>query len=317
MNIYYHRKSGIGMTVSFDTFKSPEFTGSMNKLPSCQLLNDKSKPGLFIKEENVKLAGWTGGAKDGEKYTHVYNDNSKEAGLFFGSPRMHVILNTPRFIEITKKGDKDMGFGKKGTIVGIYDNNQDLYKEMGEGATLRTFYLLYLVGAKNENLHKVPFVLSVHGVAAAQFGKSLNQFYMMADTAYAEKMNTGYRPLNDQFHCLAIFNPIFEVSMEGAEEKSPVCVAKTFVEPSVKDLDKFFCFDKSDAFWAMQQSSAKFAQRYMKQTADSIGIHRVLPAAQVEMEEFSESDVEEKFQREKNRSLKSLQRDCDFDEINF
>lgn len=296
MSIYYHRKSGIGMTVSFDTFKSPEFTGNMNKLPGCQLLNDKSKPGLFIKEENIKLSGWTGGAKDGEKYNHVYNDGSKNPGLFFQSPRMHIILNTPRFIEVTKNGEKK-NFGKRGDIVGIYDNNQDLYEEMAEGATLRTFYLIYLVGVKNENLHKVPFVLSVHGVAAAQFGKSLNQFYMMTDTAYAERENTGYRPMNDQFHCLAVFNPTFEVSMEGSEEKSAVCVAKSFAEPTPATLDKFFCLDKADTFWAMQKSSAKFAERYMKQTADSIGVHRVLPAAQVEME--------------------MTNADRDFDEINF
>ncbi|MBW4617503.1 MAG: hypothetical protein KME21_30685 [Desmonostoc vinosum HA7617-LM4] len=44
------------MTITLDTFKSPEFRGNYSKLPICQLLNGKNI--LFIKLDNMKLSGW-------------------------------------------------------------------------------------------------------------------------------------------------------------------------------------------------------------------------------------------------------------------
>ncbi|WP_193200013.1 hypothetical protein [Nostoc sp. MG11] len=44
------------MTVTLETFKSPEFRGNFSNLPICQLLNEKNI--LFIKSDNIKLSGW-------------------------------------------------------------------------------------------------------------------------------------------------------------------------------------------------------------------------------------------------------------------
>ena len=60
------------MTLTLDFLTKDEFRGNVGKLPVCQLLNDKARPGLFIKLKDAKLAGWTSSEKDGvEEYTHI------------------------------------------------------------------------------------------------------------------------------------------------------------------------------------------------------------------------------------------------------
>ena len=297
----------------------------MNKLPYCQLLNDKVKSGLFIKQTNLSLCGWKGTAKDGEEYTHTYNNEAQESGLFFKSCSMHVLQRSPRLVEITKKG-QDNGVGKAGTIVGNYEfpEGNSLYQQLGVNASLRSFYLLYLVNpSTKKNLHKVPLVLSVHGVAAVEFGTALENFYRLVEATGSElngDENT-YITLNEQARCLTIFTPTFKASLEPkqAEKKSWCCVIENFKQPTTKDLEKFFATEKSEAFWQLQEDNKNFASRYASQLSETVGVHEVKSGVNIDQFNSSDNflpssdtnpeDVEKLYQLVKNANLKQLQKD--------
>lgn len=295
------------MTIDFNSLKKPEFRGSFSKLPGCQLLNDKAKPGLFITADNMKLAGWSGGEKDGELYSHTYNDGTEKAGRFFLSPRLLIVLSSPRLVELTRKGQEfNPQLGKHGDIIGNYESYEGYLarESLDKGCTtLRTLHLIYLVNEKKELLHKVPLTLSVHGAAAAIFGNALNQFYTLLEIAYSdaqEEQEGGFYTLDSKARAIAIFQPTFKFEMVGDKEKSPVCSVKTFVEPTNKNVESLFCFPLSQRIWGTQQSLAGFADKYFTQFQQSNGYHQVkegvivdakaLPAGKVINEDMTADD---------------------------
>ena len=241
-------------------FQNPEFTGSIAGMQICQILNDKSPTtvGLFVKASTLELIGWE---EESPNYEHTFSSGAVEKGILYKSPKMHILATSPRFIELRESKE----------IVGNYEtpDGRKQYLELGDKATLRSFYMIYLLGKENQNLHKVPLVLSIHGVAAAKFGEAVNSFKVKMEIAYAQRFNCGYRSLNKQFHCLCAFNPTFKPSLEppNGAKKSWVAIPETVAMPSSPELEKFICLEKSQELWGIAASSNGFANNILK-TAD-------------------------------------------------
>ncbi|MCV3215578.1 DUF5895 domain-containing protein [Plectonema radiosum NIES-515] len=239
--------------MELDQFTLEQFTGTLSSFPSCQILNDKDPKvvGLFIKKDNLDLIGWEG---EPATYEHTFSSGTVEMGWHSKSPKMHVLAISPRFIELRETKE----------IVGNYETPSGfkLYKELGETAALRSFYLIYVLGKNNENLHQVPLVLTIYGVAAARFGKAYQQFKTKMEVAYSKATKKGYRSLNTQFHCLCVFNPTFKPSLEppDAPKKSWVAIPESVAmpEPTVLSIGKFICMDKSEELWSLAASSTAF-----------------------------------------------------------
>ena len=265
------------MTLTLDFLTKDEFRGNVGKLPVCQLLNDKAKPGLFIKLKDAKLAGWTSSEKDGvEEYTHIYNDESSEAGYFLSNPKIHILGVSPRFVEVTKNGaeSKSFPFDKQGAIVANYETPEGQATHHNEATkgftTLRTHYLIQLLNAKNEFIHKLPLVLSVKGAAAAEFGKAWEAFCKMSEAALTQVKSPdgAYLTLNEQARAMLIFNPKFRWAMAGDKQKSAICAVESFVEPSSKseaELNKSFNLAKGNQIMGTQKSFASFTDTALKQ----------------------------------------------------
>lgn len=265
------------MTLTLDFLTQDEFRGNVGKLPVCQLLNDKAKPGLFVKLKDAKLAGWSHTDKDGvEEYTHVYNDESTEAGYFLPNPKIHILGTSPRLVEVTKTGaeSKSFPFNKQGEIIANYETPEGQVTHHNEETkgftTLRTYYLIQLLNAKNEFIHKLPLVLSVKGAAAAEFGKAWEAFCKMSEAALTQvKSPSGaYLTMNEQARALLIFNPKFKWAMAGDKQKSPICAVESFVEPSGKsetELNKSFNLAKGELIMGTQKSFASFTSEVLKQ----------------------------------------------------
>lgn len=242
-------------------FQNPEFTGSIAGIQICQILNDKSPAtvGLFVKANTLELIGWDGVAPN---YEHTFSSGAVEKGVLYKSPKMHILATSPRFIEMRESKE----------IVGNYEtqHGRKHYIELGDKATLRSFYMIYLLGKENQNLHKVPLVLSIHGVAAAKFGEAVNSFKVKMEIAYAQRLNCGYRSLNKQFHCLCVFNPTFKPSLEppNGAKKSWVAIPEGFATPSSEDLEKFICLEKSNELWSIADSFNGFANNILKTAED-------------------------------------------------
>jgi hypothetical protein len=286
--------------LTLDLLTQDEFRGNVGKLPVCQLLNDKSKPGLFIKMKDAKLAGWTE-KNQVEVYTHTYNDESSEAGYFFSNPKIHVLGISPRLVEVTKKGaqDKTFPFWEQGTLIANYETPEGQvvhHNKLTKGCTtLRTYYLIQLLDAENEFFHKLPLLLSVKGAAAAEFGKAYTAFCQIAEAALTQlKSSDGtYLTLNSQARAVLIFNPKFKWVLVGDKDKSPVCAVESFLEPSGKnevELNKSFNLAKSKQIMGTQKSFQSFTSTALKQLEQlhpvpeniDLGLRSALPPSDVD-----------------------------------
>ena len=107
------------MSVLERYLNTEKYQGVMRELAIAQILNEKSKPGLFIKANALDRCGWMGEESDFPNaeadYEHVFNTGDTERGWFFKSPRMLIIhgggIKDTTFIENS---------ANKGEIVGIY-----------------------------------------------------------------------------------------------------------------------------------------------------------------------------------------------------
>ena len=138
---------------------------------------------------------------------------------------------------------------------------------------LRTFYLIYLLGNDRYTLlHKIPFTLSVQGVAASVFGKSLDSFFT---SLRCDKDN----PLSKNAWQINGFSPTFKASKEGKKQKSYVCLIDSFQEATPDTLDSFFVDeeDRAKKFWAIQEVGSNFARKYMEQVSNEVGVHQIAP----------------------------------------
>lgn len=249
------------LNLDLGIFESSEFDGAIKSLAICQVLNDKANPGLFIKENLLNVIGWEGEAVN---YEHIFNSGHKEKGVLLKSPKMHVLAVSPRFVENRETRE----------ILGTYETKEGqlIYAELNTDpkkklATLRSFYMVYLVGEGNKTLHKVPLIITIKGVAAAKFGQALKEFQTKMESVYAQAMNKGFRPLNNQFHTLCVFNPTFvaELQPPQGEIKSFVAVVQSFASPAnPAEIKNFLCMNKSDELWGILNSSKNFAKSILK-----------------------------------------------------
>ncbi len=179
------------------------------------------------------------------------------------SPRMHILAKSDRYVQLRETGE----------IIGNYETPEGRakYEQMNadpkKPATLRSFYVIFLLDENNQGLHTVPLVLSLHGVAAARFGEAYNQFKVQMEIAYAKAMQTGYRSLNEKFHCLAVFNPTFKPSLEPptGDKKSWVAIPETVAVPDENSpIGKFLALDKQAEIWALAGEAASFSKHLLK-----------------------------------------------------
>lgn len=213
--------------------------------PKAIILNEaEPRHGIFIGEAELRMAAWSGPKPD---HKHSFRKGEKEVGLLIQKPRMLIVNVSDRIVQAVPK--KDPATKKlipivhplsgeelaQNTLLCSYETEEGktIYsklKEQGIGR-LRTFYLFYLVGDDNALLHKIPFVMSIHGNAAVSFGRSYAQFKMALYAAYAQVVGKGFKAQSQKFASLAVFVPTLVSTMEGEVEKSPVCSVESFEEP--------------------------------------------------------------------------------------
>ena len=99
----------------------------MRDMAKALIINDKSTPGLFVKEADLARCGWHGKPSqfpDAEQKTHIFGTGDREDGMFFTSPRMVILRGAFKddisFVENSKEN---------GAIEGIYGEVNHLYDE--------------------------------------------------------------------------------------------------------------------------------------------------------------------------------------------
>jgi Family of unknown function (DUF5895) len=185
---------------------------------------------------------------------------------------MHILDVSPRYIEQREDG----------AIIGIYEfgDGYDMYQNMGKDkVVLRSFYLIKLVDENNCELHSRPLVISIKGVAAAQFGEAYKQFKQELEVAFARFQDVSVAEKTREFHRLGVFQPTFVPSHEPKEainqrDKSWVAVVSSYKSPNPdgSDFMEFFCDDKEEEFETLMQANPEFSHRIGK-TSDVVAEH--------------------------------------------
>ena len=275
------------MSVLDRYLNTEKYQGEMRELVNAQILNDKSKCGLFLKDTALARIGWSGDVKDfpkAEEYVHTYNNGDKNEGIFFKTPRMVILHFGFR---------KDVTFienSEKGGIDGVYPRDSFLYDDF-EAANpgkpspykRRRLMLMFLVNADGVAVHKKPLILSIHGGASNLFCDAYATFIEQLESAFADRMGlksaAGFDPKQA---AAAIFTPTFGAQLYGGEKaKSWIAYPEKWVVPTAETVEEFFPKDAEDIdfvenVWETCPPTV-YAANFFKQCEKEIGCHAIKP----------------------------------------
>jgi hypothetical protein len=275
------------MSVLDRYLNTEKYQGEMRELVNAQILNDKSKCGLFLKDTAMARIGWSGDVKDfpkAEEYVHTYNNGDKNEGIFFKTPRM-VILHCGFRKDVTFIENSE-----KGGIDGVYPRDSFLYDDF-EAANpgkpspykRRRLMLMFLVNADGVAVHKKPLILSIHGGASNLFCDAYATFIEQLESAFADRMGlksaAGFDPKQA---AAAIFTPTFGAQLYGGEKaKSWIAYPEKWVVPTAETVEEFFPKDAEDIdfvenVWETCPPTL-YAANFFKQCEKEIGCHAIKP----------------------------------------
>lgn len=261
-----------------------KYQSVMRDFCNCQILNDKSKPGLFLKDKVLSRIGWTGTVDqftDAEEYEHQYNNGDSDKGIFFKSPRM-VVLHCGFSKDVTFIENSD-----KGGIEGLYPRDSFLYdqwEEQNPGKPSpykrRRLILIYLVDANGTPVHKKPLLLSIHGGASKLFTDAYATFIEQLEAAFATAMElksaAGFDPKQS---AAAIFTPTFGAQQYGETQKSWIAHPKSWIVPTAKTVASFFPKKDEDIDLIEEVFEScpptVYAKSFFDQCAKEIGFHAI------------------------------------------
>ena len=275
------------MSVLDRYLNTEKYQGEMRELVNAQILNDKSKCGLFLKDTALARIGWSGDVKDfpkAEEYVHTYNNGDKNEGIFFKTPRM-VILHCGFRKDVTFIENSE-----KGGIDGVYPRDSFLYDDF-EAANpgkpspykRRRLMLMFLVNADGVAVHKKPLILSIHGGASNLFCDAYATFIEQLESAFADRMGlksaAGFDPKQA---AAAVFTPTFGAQLYGGEKaKSWIAYPEKWVVPTAETVEEFFPKDAEDIdfvenVWETCPPTV-YAANFFKQCEKEIGCHAIKP----------------------------------------
>jgi hypothetical protein len=275
------------MSVLNRYLNTEKYQGEMRELVNAQILNEKTKCGLFLKDTALARIGWSGDVKDfpkAEIYSHQYNNGDSSDGIFFKTPRM-VILHCGFRRDITFIENSD-----KGGIEGLYPRDSFLYDDW-ESANpgkpnpykRRRLILMFLVNADGIAVHKKPLILSVHGGASKLFCEAYGTFIEQLESAFADRMGlksaAGFDPKQS---AAAIFTPTFGSQLYGGEKaKSWIAYPEKWIEPTADEIEDFFPKNAEDIdcieeVWSTSPPEV-YAKSFFDQCSKEIGFHAIKP----------------------------------------
>jgi hypothetical protein len=276
------------MTSILDRYLNQErYQGEMRELVNCQILNEKTQCGLFLKDTALSRIGWTGNVKDfpkAEEYQHTYQNGDKTDGIFFKAPRMVVIhCGFRRDVTFIENSDK-------GGIEGIYPRDSYLYDDWEEANPgkpnpykRRRLILMFLVNKNGTAVHKKPLILSVHGGASKLFCEAYGTFIEQLESAFADRMGlksaSGFDPKQS---AAAIFTPTFGSQIYGGDKaKSWIAYPEKWEIPTAETVEDFFPKDAEDIDFIEEVWSScppeVYAKSFFEQCSKSIGYHAIKP----------------------------------------
>jgi Family of unknown function (DUF5895) len=213
-------------------YLSNQYAATDFSFPYVQALRgeDPKQCGYFIPLSQADKAGWRD--LDPQKLTeYAYNSGQTEVGILLKQPHMAITAVSALGMFDREASQKEESF----VVIGKWDS-QHRTSNVGN-------FQIYLVMFFDENkqpLHDIPLKLVAKGAHQATLSEQLQKFCVAVARCQAKANNVYFKPRNEVFNALCLFQPLIIRKAVGDKIKSPACYIDGFVAPTVDNWQDFF-----------------------------------------------------------------------------
>jgi Family of unknown function (DUF5895) len=188
--------------------------------------------GYFVPLSQAEKAGWKN-LEGTEMTEYAYNSGQTEVGILLQQPRM---ILTP----ICQLGAFDRQASQtEETLVVLGEWDRAKHSNDPNAGNFQIFLVMFMDSNK-QPLHDIPLRLFAKGSHQATLSIEWQKFCTSVARCQAEANKTLFRPKNEVFNALCIFQPIIIRKSVGDKVKSPACYIDGYVHPTVLNWQSFF-----------------------------------------------------------------------------
>jgi Family of unknown function (DUF5895) len=188
--------------------------------------------GYFVPLSQAEKAGWKN-LEGTEMTEYAYNSGQTEVGILLQKPRM---ILTP----ICQLGAFDRQASQtEETLVVLGEWDRVKHSKDPNAGNFQIFLVMFM-DANKQPLHDIPLRLFAKGSHQATLSIEWQKFCTSVARCQAEANKTLFRPKNEVFNALCIFQPIIIRKSVGDKVKSPACYIDGYVHPTVLNWQSFF-----------------------------------------------------------------------------
>jgi Family of unknown function (DUF5895) len=188
--------------------------------------------GYFVPLSQAEKAGWKN-LEGTEMTEYAYNSGQTEVGILLQQPRM---ILTP----ICQLGAFDRQASQtEETLVVLGEWDRAKHSNDPNAGNFQIFLVMFM-DANKQPLHDIPLRLFAKGSHQATLSIEWQKFCTSVARCQAEANKTLFRPKNEVFNALCIFQPIIIRKSVGDKVKSPACYIDGYVHPTVLNWQSFF-----------------------------------------------------------------------------
>jgi hypothetical protein len=222
------------MTTAASKYLTEEYGSNDFNFPYIQVVRgeiDLSHCGYFIPLAQAEKAGWEH-LNPAHLTEYTYNNGKTEIGCLIKKPRM-LICAVYRLGAFDRRASQE---NDTFTIVG------DWKEEHRHDPNIGNFqiYLVIFLDKNNQPLHEIPFKLIAKGAHQGSLSQQWQQFCTQISRLQAKALKVPFRPRNEQYNALCIFQPILTRESVGGKIKSPTCYVSDYVRPTELNWAQFF-----------------------------------------------------------------------------
>ncbi len=212
-----------------DTLPATDFS-----YPYAQALRGENPAqcGYFVPLSQAEKAGWKN-LEGTEMTEYAYNSGQTEVGILLQQPRM---ILTP----ICQLGAFDRQASQtEETLVVLGEWDRAKHSNDPNAGNFQIFLVMFMDSNK-QPLHDIPLRLFAKGSHQATLSIEWQKFCTSVARCQAEANKTLFRPKNEIFNALCIFQPIIIRKSVGDKVKSPACYIDGYVHPTVLNWQDFY-----------------------------------------------------------------------------
>jgi Family of unknown function (DUF5895) len=188
--------------------------------------------GYFVPLSQAEKAGWKN-LEGTEMTEYAYNSGQTEVGILLQQPRM---ILTP----ICQLGAFDRQASQtEETLVVLGEWDRAKHSKDPNAGNFQIFLVMFM-DANKQPLHDIPLRLFAKGSHQATLSIEWQKFCTSVARCQAEANKTLFRPKNEVFNALCIFQPIIIRKSVGDKVKSPACYIDGYIHPTVLNWQDFF-----------------------------------------------------------------------------